>query len=479
MRKRIKSVLQCFAAVAIGILGFLMLQRIVLPRFSSTEIVDGFYQEEKNSMDVLFVGSSNMFCTIDPVTLYEEQGITAYDFGSSMQSLNLSLLYIKEALKYQSPKVIALEVLTCSTDYYGQMTEEAMRWGFTNLKFSLEKCKTIYEELGKIDFEYLSYLFPFFRYKDRWKELNGEDIAYLAGDKANNNKGFYYTTEIAKTSISHSVYEKETEFTLAESNRNSLTEIAQFCREKGIELLLFKSPTAKTWTKSMSYAVAELAAELDVPFLEMNDYMEEMEINYETDFRDESHLNYSGAKKATSYMGQYLMENYDLPDKRGTDNSWNTAVVRREGQLQKEKLQSCDNITEYFKILEDSPFLYVITANGETADLAEKMDGTLERIGISREKLENGGSWIVKNGVLKTELLQPQYQYYEDLGAFTLTLSAVSGKEDSGPDITVALRRNDYFNIEQGIHVLVYDQDMDELADCVGFDVVQEGKGLR
>ena len=65
-----------------------------------------------------------------------------------------------------------------------------------------------------------------------------------------------------------------------------------------------------------------------------------MEINYETDFRDESHLNYSGAKKATSYMGQYLMENYDLPDKRGTDNSWNTAVARREGQLQKEKLQS-------------------------------------------------------------------------------------------------------------------------------------------
>ena len=95
------------SAVCMGIAG-----RILNAKFinDSTTIVDGFYAEKKNDIDVLVVGSSNSFCTIDPLVLYEEYGIAAYDFGSSSQPLNLSLLYLKEAFKRQNPRVVALEV---------------------------------------------------------------------------------------------------------------------------------------------------------------------------------------------------------------------------------------------------------------------------------------------------------------------------------------------------------------------------------
>jgi len=33
---------------------FLLLQKMVVPRYSSTYIVDGFYQEKENDIDVLF-----------------------------------------------------------------------------------------------------------------------------------------------------------------------------------------------------------------------------------------------------------------------------------------------------------------------------------------------------------------------------------------------------------------------------------------
>ena len=75
----------------------------------STTIINGFYEEEKNSIDVIFIGSSNCFCTVNPLILYEKYGITAYDFASSSQPMNISLLYLKEALKTQNPKVVALE----------------------------------------------------------------------------------------------------------------------------------------------------------------------------------------------------------------------------------------------------------------------------------------------------------------------------------------------------------------------------------
>ncbi|MDY3918782.1 MAG: hypothetical protein SOZ59_07230 [Candidatus Limivivens sp.] len=475
MEDNIKKILRIFVAVAVGMLLFFGIQKIVIPRFSSTEIVDGFYQEEKDSIDVLFVGSSNMFCTIDPVTLYEEEGIASYDFGSSLQSLNLSLLYIKEALKYQTPKVIGLEVLTSSNDYYQQLKEEAMRWGFTNLRFSVEKCSTLYDELGKIDFEYLSYIFPFFRYKDRWKELNADDIEYLRSDKQNYNKGFYYTNEVSEKPVNHTVYTRETEFTLAESNSRILKEIASLCQEHGIQLFFFKSPTAKTWTKTMSQAIRGLADSIDVPFLEMNDFMEEMEIQYDTDFRDESHLNYKGAKKASSYMAAYLKENYEIPDRRGSDNSWDEALQRRQNQIKKEEIQETEAMEEYFQLLQDCPFLCVITSNG----LSEEPEGIIDGLpGLSWEKVSQGGCWILSDGEVEQEFSGDSYSYHEDLGEVTLTVSSAV-KAEGQQEKRVLLRKNNYFNISRGIHVLIYDLESQEVVDSIGFDADQEWKGIR
>ena len=83
-----------FIGFVLGITG-----KIVRAKFTgdSTTIVDGFYAEKKNDIDVIVIGSSNSFCTVNPLVLYEEYGIAAYDFGSSSQPMNISELYLKEA----------------------------------------------------------------------------------------------------------------------------------------------------------------------------------------------------------------------------------------------------------------------------------------------------------------------------------------------------------------------------------------------
>ena len=72
--------------------------------------VEGFYNEPKNSMDLLFFGSSHMYCSIDPVMLQEETGLTSYVFATQQQPLWITCHYMKEALKYQRPEKIFLEV---------------------------------------------------------------------------------------------------------------------------------------------------------------------------------------------------------------------------------------------------------------------------------------------------------------------------------------------------------------------------------
>ncbi|MDE6055482.1 MAG: hypothetical protein K2G55_17395, partial [Lachnospiraceae bacterium] len=142
-----KAVVSRIAAVAVFILFVSLVltvtDRIVRAKFigDSTTIVNGFYAEKKNDIDMIVIGSSNSFCTVDPVTLYEEYGIAAYDFGSSSQPMNISVLYIKEALKTQKPKVVALEVNMMTGGSIHSINEAGLRWGYTDIPLSFDKLK--------------------------------------------------------------------------------------------------------------------------------------------------------------------------------------------------------------------------------------------------------------------------------------------------------------------------------------------------
>ncbi len=109
--------------------------KIVRAKFigDSTTIVNGFYAEKKNDIDLLVLGSSNSFCTINPLVLYEQYGIAAYDFGSSSQPLNITVLYLKEAFRRQKPKVVALEINMIVGDSLSGGYESGLRWGLTDM----------------------------------------------------------------------------------------------------------------------------------------------------------------------------------------------------------------------------------------------------------------------------------------------------------------------------------------------------------
>ncbi len=81
------------------------------------------------------------------------------------------------------------------------------------------------------------------------------------------------------------------------------------------------------------------------------------------DFRDEEHLNDFGARKVTSHLGQYLKENYALPDRR-TDtqpNAWDMASMYRERKEWKEYMEAT-TARECLELLqEDKNFILVVT----------------------------------------------------------------------------------------------------------------------
>lgn len=423
--KRIAAVAAFFIVVGAALL---LAGQVVRAKFigDSTTIVDGFYAEKKDDIDVIVIGSSNSFCTIDPVVLYDNYGIAAYDFGSSSQPVQISLLYIKEALKRQEPKVIAFEVNMMMSDSISSKDEAGLRWGLTDMPLTLDKLECIYQSVGEIDAEYFSYVFPSLRYHSRWKELSKTDYTYFYSDKTNNTKGYLETQSVAETAVNLDSYDMAGDAWIDEENVACLDEIVYLCRKNGVELLLFKSPR-EGWHQYDTDAVQELAAERGLQFVDYNVLCHDGEVILDTatDFRDAQHLNDFGAEKVTMHFGAYLKEHYDLPDRRGeaTPNSWDEASLCRRHKGWQDYMGAAD-AHECLELLQnDSNYIIMVTDSAQKKGkrgpeqwIYEDGVVTLHKVwdgnGVEQRKVGKSTLVLYKKGIAYKVLIDGE-EYYQ------------------------------------------------------------------
>lgn len=414
----------------------------------STAIVDGFYEEEKDDIDVLFLGSSNCFCTIDPLVLYEDFGIAAYNFASSSQPMDISLLYLKEALKRQNPKVVALEVNYIPGQNVTALGENSILWGLTDMPLTMDKLKCLYQLLGKIDEEYISYVFPLLRYHERWKEISKQDYVYMTEDKTNWNKGYMRTHQISDAPVDLSAYGQEGSAWLDERAVACLDEMADICEQKGITLLLFKSPKAD-WYQYFSVEIEKAASEKGLVFIDYNALVQEVGVNVTTDFRDSYHLNEQGAAKVSAHMGSYLKANFELPDRRMDEerNSWDAALAYQERVgLTESAFDNVTTVTECKEMMDQKDdYATILTYKG------------------GKDKIQY--QWIYVEG-------KPVYtKVWEDDGVSHKSigdLEVVFVRERK--ILNVFLDGESYYEPQKNWDVIIYDMKMKKVVAQLGFD---------
>ncbi len=76
--------------------------------FTSNSIGD-LYKNQKDSIDVMFVGDSCIYTAVSPLEIYNETGITSFDLSTPGQKLWSSYYVLNEAFKTQKPKVCFIE----------------------------------------------------------------------------------------------------------------------------------------------------------------------------------------------------------------------------------------------------------------------------------------------------------------------------------------------------------------------------------
>ena len=311
-----------FAPIAALILAALLiwgLGRLVRPKYASGitlegSMVENWYAHAKEGHQVLFVGDCEVYESFSPVTLFNEFGATSYIRGSAQQLMWQSFYLLREALKTGTPRVVVLSA--CSLRYAEPQSEAYNRMTLDGMRLSRDKFEAVRASMTEGESE-LSYYVPLLRYHDRLFELTEEDARYLFTGPELTYHGYLMRTErVPYTWLPSAPVLKDPAF--GEKPVDYLDRITALCREKGIELVLVKSPCLyPAWYDEWDEWLEAYAEANGVAYVNAIPLMEEMGIDLETDTYDGGiHLNVWGAEKYTRWLGKYLSERGLLEDRR-------------------------------------------------------------------------------------------------------------------------------------------------------------------
>ena len=128
-----------------------------------------FRAEPRDSLDVIYLGSSFAYCDVNPSVVYDASGLTGYVMAGSEQPLSITYWYLKEIFRTQSPAAVVLE----GTSLYFKQYQNYTQQNVSQMPFSLNKLGAIFtasepEVRGGL-------LFDLSLYHSRWREAGADD----------------------------------------------------------------------------------------------------------------------------------------------------------------------------------------------------------------------------------------------------------------------------------------------------------------
>ena len=420
-------------------------------------------------VDVLFLGSSHCFCSISNTQLYDEHGIGAFNMVISGQDLASTYYSMREVFKTQSPEVVCVELYGITFEKHAvtaNIYRNALSFRYSENFFGV--VDAIAPEEDKTD-----YLLKWPIIHTRYRELQKEDFvsvgpAYLGGSAD--------ATRVAEI-YEFNIYNGDKTAPISEKNEQWIQKMVDFAKENDTEICFFVVPYVADEKEQQQFRyVEQMLAKQNVSVINFFDKIEEIGFDYRTDFSDKGHTNNSGAAKITSYMGNYIKENHNIPDRRGDDRYtlWqenSLALKHRKDNQQLVKINDINDYFSYLSTLEDK--VIVVASNGEHNYPDTDITSSLSKLGISSEFVDNGGVWVIDNGNVVFSSSEQNFSFYHDV---TEGVIAVKGNEN-GKKLT--LNRNTYSRVDNGINIIVYDNYLGEMVEYMGFDASNAYNEIR
>lgn len=272
---------------------------------ATEKVSKGIFNEEKNTVDFLVIGDSESYTTVSPMEIFNKYGYAG--FVSGVPGMRIQDIYynLEDIYKVQQPKVVLLECNAVFRYHSGDMKQ---------MQLTAEG--------------WLKRAFPIFENHNRWKNMiqNAVSDEKCYVDRKDPLKGFDYRTRVKPYKGKQWMHNTKESKTMHKINKTYLEKITNLCKEKGSQLVLYNAPAPKNWTYEKHNAMEKYAEKNGLTYIDMNLKVDEIGIDWSKDSWDNGdHLNFSGCKKTTAYIGDWLNSNCSLEDRRGDNlyDSWN------------------------------------------------------------------------------------------------------------------------------------------------------------
>ncbi len=324
IKNNFKKIVIILSTLAIFIVIVNAVVVILKPKTShGVKQADYMYSQPKDTIDVVFMGSSHIHCDINTKVLWDKYGIAAYDYSAAEQPLWITYYYLEEICKYQSPKLIVLDLFSPAR-FKDDFQYHWLPDNLNGVRFSLTKIKMacVSSESDKL----FNYFPSIFNFHSRYDEVGKDDIKELFKTDYEKSAFKGYTPYFNTTNIEEPEFYEEFSGGLTVKSEIYLIKIIEFAKEHNIDLYLIVSPYYTTNEDETVYnRIHEIAEYYELEFNSTNYFYEEIGLNFDSDFNDPSHLNYKGSCKFSDYIGGRIKQLYDIPDRRGLERweSWN------------------------------------------------------------------------------------------------------------------------------------------------------------
>ncbi len=366
MKQRITGVIKVACFLVLLLVCFIGTTRLFQRKDSVIKYTDFFEQDA--DFDVLFFGSSHVVNGVFPMELWEDYGIVSYNCGGHGHQLATTYWHIQNILEHTTPQLIVMDIFGIHYDAKYSAAEQ-LHESFDIMPLNMTKYRAVqdlFDDPESEDYDdRWAYFWDFGVYHTRWNDLEEKDFNY----EVNREKGAESRIDVA-VPLEFTLVGTDKVYAEDSISQQYLCKIIEDCQARGIDILLTHVP----YPTDLGYQEAanmtyKVAAKYNVPyidFVQMNNVVE-----YTTDCYDvSSHLNPSGARKVTDYLGRYIKQNYDIPDRRqdAEYEHWHEDYADYV-ELKYENLKAQTELDNYLMLLHDENVNATIYISAESGYL--------------------------------------------------------------------------------------------------------------
>lgn len=314
------------------------------PTSFSTRCVASFYEEEENTIDGVFLGTSVAGCGWNAPVAFTQYGMAVYSLASSIQPFGICPEYLDFVRETQDIKYAFIDIHGLRRQARLESLEPAKaRIPYTDLKYSSARTKIrkavydyverAYAYYGEPDekYEYFdaskaSYVFEFIDFHNRWVDgLEKADYITVKNPykSAHDRKRTFYANSNEKNigTWNYGTY------TVDEFQKNEIQRIVDYANETNLKIVFTNFPTFTTTREEEElHGISEYIKSIGQEIIDMQSFevLEQMGLDYSSDYTDRTHLNSKGSTKATLYLCEYIMDNLYYEDHREDERyeSW-------------------------------------------------------------------------------------------------------------------------------------------------------------